>query len=78
VRNAPGPKIACAEEVAYHMGYIDCEWVPRLAKQFCKGNFWLYLEMLAVQWPSVWVSDIYKMLSKNQILSGRARCQFRD
>lgn len=42
-----GLKIACVEEVAYHMGYIDRERLLRLATQFGKNDYGAYLEALA-------------------------------
>ena len=46
-----GLKIACVEEVAYHMGYIDRERLPRLAKQFGHSEYGRYLQTLADQEP---------------------------
>src|SRR5262249_24062002 len=34
-----GLKIACVEEVAYHMGYIDRERLLSLTKQFGRGEY---------------------------------------
>jgi glucose-1-phosphate thymidylyltransferase len=42
-----GLKIACVEEVAYHMGYIDRKQLLGLAKRFGTGDYGRYLEMLA-------------------------------
>jgi glucose-1-phosphate thymidylyltransferase len=42
-----GLKIACVEEVAYHMGYIDSERLLSLSKQYGKGDYGRYLEVLA-------------------------------
>ena len=41
-----GLKIACVEEVAYHMGYIDRERVLALARRFGKSEYGRYLEGL--------------------------------
>jgi glucose-1-phosphate thymidylyltransferase len=41
-----GLKIACVEEVAYHMGYIDRERLLALARQLGKGDYAQYLERL--------------------------------
>jgi len=41
-----GLKIACVEEVAYHMGYIDRERLLALARQLGKGDYAHYLERL--------------------------------
>jgi glucose-1-phosphate thymidylyltransferase len=42
-----GLKIACVEEVAYHMGYIDRERLLILSKRFGTGDYGRYLQMLA-------------------------------
>jgi glucose-1-phosphate thymidylyltransferase len=41
-----GLKIACVEEVAYHMGYIDRERLLALARHLGKGEYARYLERL--------------------------------
>jgi glucose-1-phosphate thymidylyltransferase len=41
-----GLKIACVEEVAYHMGYIDYERLLGLARQLGKSEYGRYLESL--------------------------------
>jgi glucose-1-phosphate thymidylyltransferase len=41
-----GLKIACVEEVAYHMGYIDRERLMRLARHLGRGDYARYLERL--------------------------------
>jgi glucose-1-phosphate thymidylyltransferase len=41
-----GLKIACVEEVAYHMGYIDRERLLTLARLLGKGEYARYLEGL--------------------------------
>ena len=41
-----GLKIACVEEIAYRMGYIDAEQVLRLAKPLLKNEYGKYLEQL--------------------------------
>ena len=41
-----GLKIACIEEIAYRMGYIDAEQVLRLAKPLLKNEYGMYLEKL--------------------------------
>jgi glucose-1-phosphate thymidylyltransferase len=46
-----GLKIACVEEVAFNMGYIGRERLLSLAKQFGKGDYARYLEMVAHQPP---------------------------
>ena len=44
-----GLKIACVEEVAYRMGYIDRECLLMLARQLSKSDYGRYLEMLPEQ-----------------------------
>jgi glucose-1-phosphate thymidylyltransferase len=41
-----GLKIACVEEVAYHMGYIDRERLLVLARHLGKSEYGRYLEGL--------------------------------
>lgn len=41
-----GLKIACLEEIAYRMGYIDAEQVLRLAKPLMKNDYGQYLEQM--------------------------------
>ena len=41
-----GLKIACLEEIAYRMGYIDEEQVLRLAKPLMKNDYGQYLEQM--------------------------------
>jgi glucose-1-phosphate thymidylyltransferase len=41
-----GLKIACVEEVAYHMGYIDRKRLLTLARYLGKGDYARYLERL--------------------------------
>ena len=41
-----GLKIACVEEIAYHMGYIDAEQVLRLAEPLAKSGYGEYLRQL--------------------------------
>ena len=41
-----GMKIACIEEVAYRMGYIDAEQVLRLAAPLAKSGYGLYLRRM--------------------------------
>lgn len=43
-----GLKIACVEEVAYHMAYIDRERLLTLARHLGKGEYARYLEALPV------------------------------
>lgn len=47
IENRQGLKIACVEEVAYRMGYIDAGQVEQLARPFLKNGYGQYLiEML--------------------------------
>ena len=41
-----GLKIACIEEIAYRMGYIDAEQVLRLAAPLSKNDYGQYLEQM--------------------------------
>ena len=43
VENRQGLKIACVEEVAYRMGYIDAAQVERLAQPLLKNGYGQYL-----------------------------------
>ena len=42
-----GLKIACVEEIAYRMGYIDAEQVLRLAEPLLKNEYGRYLQLVA-------------------------------
>jgi glucose-1-phosphate thymidylyltransferase len=44
-----GLKIACVEEVAYHMGYIDREDLLTLARNLSKSEYGRYLASLPEQ-----------------------------
>lgn len=43
IEKRQGLKIACIEEIAYHMGYIDAEQVYRLAEPLKKNGYGQYL-----------------------------------
>ena len=44
-----GLKIACIEEIAYHMGYIDAEQVLRLARPLLKNEYGQYLQQIVTE-----------------------------
>jgi glucose-1-phosphate thymidylyltransferase len=46
VEDRQGLKIACVEEIAYHMGYIDAEQVLELAAPLAKSGYGEYLERI--------------------------------
>jgi len=46
VEERQGLKVACPEEIAYRMGYIDGEQLLRLAKPLAKSGYGVYLEGL--------------------------------
>ena len=43
IQKRQGLKIACIEEIAWHMGYIDKEQVMRLAEPYLKNEYGQYL-----------------------------------
>lgn len=43
VESRQGLKVACPEEIAYHMGYIDAEQLERLAEPLKKSGYGQYL-----------------------------------
>jgi glucose-1-phosphate thymidylyltransferase len=43
IEKRQGLKVACIEEIAYHMGYIDAGQVDRLARSLEKNNYGRYL-----------------------------------
>lgn len=53
IEQRQGLKIACPEEVAYRMGYIDAEQVARLAEPLAKTSYGAYLEQMLREpsWP---------------------------
>lgn len=46
IQDRQGLKIACIEEIAYRMGYINAEQVLRLADPLLKNDYGQYLEQL--------------------------------
>jgi glucose-1-phosphate thymidylyltransferase len=47
IEKRQGLKVACIEEIAYHMGYIDAEQVRKLARPLEKNEYGEYLRRLA-------------------------------
>ena len=43
VQDRQGLKIACPEEIAYHLGYIDTAQLVELAKPMLKNDYGAYL-----------------------------------
>ncbi len=51
VEKRQGLKVACIEEIAYRMGYIDAKQVKKLAEPLLKNNYGQYLvQMLKQDW----------------------------
>ncbi len=46
IEQRQGLKVACIEEIAYHMGYIDAAQVERLAQPLQKNGYGQYLQNL--------------------------------
>jgi glucose-1-phosphate thymidylyltransferase len=51
IEQRQGLKIACPEEIAYRMGYIDAEQVERLAEPLDKTGYGRYLRQLVQEQP---------------------------
>jgi glucose-1-phosphate thymidylyltransferase len=51
-----GQKVACVEEIAYFMGYIDAEQVLRLAAPLAKSGYGQYLRRV-VELHAAWMSS---------------------
>ena len=43
IEKRQGLKVACLEEIAYHMGYVDAEQIERLATPLLKNEYGQYL-----------------------------------
>ena len=54
VEERQGLKIACPEEIAYRMGYIDADQLLALAKPLLKSGYGLYLEGLLDERGTYW------------------------
>ena len=54
VEERQGLKIACPEEIAYRMGYIDAEQLLALAKPLLKSGYGVYLEGLLNERGTYW------------------------
>ena len=46
IENRQGLKIACLEEIAWRMGYINLDQLAQLAKQNAKSDYGVYIERL--------------------------------
>jgi glucose-1-phosphate thymidylyltransferase len=46
IEDRQGLKVACLEEIAYRMGYIDAEQLERLARPLSKNSYGEYLQQL--------------------------------
>jgi glucose-1-phosphate thymidylyltransferase len=47
VQNRQGFKIACIEEIAYRLGYIDSDQLKRIAAEMAKNDYGRYLYEIA-------------------------------
>ena len=52
IEKRQGLKVACLEEIAYHMGYVDAAQVERLAKPLLKNEYGQYLMRMLDDRPS--------------------------
>ncbi|MGB7199419.1 MAG: glucose-1-phosphate thymidylyltransferase, partial [Acidobacteriaceae bacterium] len=43
IEKRQGLKVACPEEIAYHLGYIDADQMERLAAKLGKSGYGNYL-----------------------------------
>ena len=46
IEKRQGLKIACPEEIAYRMGFIDATMLAKLADQYIKNNYGQYLKLV--------------------------------
>jgi len=49
IEQRQGLKVACPEEIAYRMGYIDCEQLGRLAEALGKSSYGDYLRQVVLE-----------------------------
>jgi glucose-1-phosphate thymidylyltransferase len=52
IEKRQGLKVACLEEIAYHMGYVDAAQIERLAKPLLKNEYGQYLTRMLESRPS--------------------------
>jgi glucose-1-phosphate thymidylyltransferase len=52
IEKRQGLKVACLEEIAYHMGYVDAAQIARLAKPLLKNDYGQYLMRMLETRPS--------------------------
>jgi glucose-1-phosphate thymidylyltransferase len=52
IEKRQGLKVACLEEIAYHMGYVDAAQIERLAKPLLKNEYGQYLMRMLESRPS--------------------------
>ncbi len=52
VQNRQGFKIACIEEIAYRLGYIDSEQLKCIAREMAKNDYGRYLDEIAELKPA--------------------------
>jgi glucose-1-phosphate thymidylyltransferase len=69
-----GLKIACVEEVAYRMGYIDDEQLLRIAGEFDNGGYGAHLERLVGDIGDHPLAQIILRTRNSSRISSAARC----
>jgi glucose-1-phosphate thymidylyltransferase len=52
IEKRQGLKVACLEEIAYHMGYVDAATIEALAKPLLKNEYGQYLMQMLKEHPS--------------------------
>jgi glucose-1-phosphate thymidylyltransferase len=57
IEERQGLKVACLEEIAYRMGYIDAEQVLALAAPLTKSGYGVYLERLVNEGEFIFDGD---------------------